>query len=384
VAPLREQQQAKAEEQQMKAAASKAQAASPRGATGGTPKRQAGAYKETELLQRIGQGTYGSVFRGMCNGEEVAVKVMPLQSDTAEDIKREIKIMRECACDYIIAYRDAFIREHEMRSTLWVVMEFCRVGSTLDVMRRHAPNPKPFTEQQSAWVIRGMLYALDYMHTERRAIHRDIKAANVLLTADASVKLADLGVAAQLYNTMSKRGTMIGTPHWMAPETLGQMGEDGKYDFKVDIWGVAITAIELAQLAPPFADTKSVFKVCAHAVPMPRAGKCMCRPFCRHRARLQAEAYALPTYTYYAGDDAHRQRRARHARARDGRLSRLPRLPARRAHQGPRDEADRRPAARARVDHQRHATSAGRAGRGAGGGAQAGGKKRRRQGRGRG
>ena len=83
----------------------------------------------------------------------------------------------------------------------------------------------------------------------------------MLLTADASVKLADLGVAAQLYNTMSKRGTMIGTPHWMAPETLGQMGEDGQYDFKVDIWGVAITAIELAQLAPPFADTKSVFKV---------------------------------------------------------------------------------------------------------------------------
>ena len=191
-------------------------------------------------MQRIGQGTYGSVFRGMCNGEEVAVKVMPLQSDTAEDIKREIKIMRECACDYIIAYRDAFIREHEMRSTLWVVMEFCRVGSTLDVMRRQG---SPLSEPQSAWVIRGMLYALDYMHTERRAIHRDIKAANpnpnptptatrtpkpkphpnpipnpipipnpnqaanvfnpipnpkqaanVLLTADASVKLADLGV----------------------------------------------------------------------------------------------------------------------------------------------------------------------------------------------
>ena len=55
----------------------------------------------------------------------------------------------------------------------------------------------------------------------------------MLLTADAGVKLADLGVAAQLYNTMSKRGTMIGTPHWMAPETLGQMGEDSQYDFKV-------------------------------------------------------------------------------------------------------------------------------------------------------
>ena len=178
----------------------------------------------------------------------------------------QVVIMRDYHHSNIVEMYDSFLVGDE----LWVVMEFCRVGSTLDVMRRQG---KPFTEQQSAWVIRGMLFALDYMHTERRAIHRDIKAANVLLTADASVKLADLGVAAQLYNTMSKRGTMIGTPHWMAPETLGQMGEDGKYDFKVDIWGVAITAIELAQLAPPFADTKSVFKVRAHAVPMP----CPCR-----------------------------------------------------------------------------------------------------------
>ena len=92
----------------------------------------------------------------------------------------------------------------------------------------------------------------------------------MLLTSDGRVKLADLGVAAQLGNSMSKRGTMIGTPHWMAPETVGQ---NEQYDFKVDIWGVAITAIELAQLAPPFADTKSVFKVRAHAVPMP----CPCR-----------------------------------------------------------------------------------------------------------
>ena len=76
------------------------------------------------------------------------------------------------------------------------------------------------------------------------------------------MKLADLGVAAQLYNTMSKRGTMIGTPHWMAPETLAQSGtDDGKYDVKVDVWGVGITAIELAQMSPPFADIKSVFQV---------------------------------------------------------------------------------------------------------------------------
>ena len=118
----------------------------------------------------------------------------------------------------------------------------------------------PLREAQISYIAAGLLNALEYMHTVVRAIHRDIKAANVLLTADAKVKLADLGVAAQLYNTMSKRGTMIGTPHWMAPETFSQEG-DGAYDTKVDIWGLGITAIELAQLFPPFHETKSVFKV---------------------------------------------------------------------------------------------------------------------------
>jgi serine/threonine protein kinase len=117
-------------------------------------------------------------------------------------------------------------------------------------------------EPEIAWIMRGVLIALDYLHTERKTIHRDIKAANILLTRAGEVKLADLGVAAQLYNTMSKRGTMIGTPHWMAPETLAQSGtDDGKYDVKVDVWGVGITAIELAQMSPPFADVKSVFQV---------------------------------------------------------------------------------------------------------------------------
>ena len=90
---------------------------------------------------------------------------------------------------------------------------------------------------------------------------RRAQAANILLTKRGEVKLADLGVAAQLYNTMSKRGTMIGTPHWMAPETLSQSGpDDGKYDTKVDIWGAGITAIELAQMWPPFSNIKAVFQ----------------------------------------------------------------------------------------------------------------------------
>ena len=217
------------------------------------------------------QGAFGSVFRGVCNftrraeggereevAEVVAVKLMPLQIETAEPLRREIRMLRECNHENIVAYRDAFMREYAMRSMLWVIMEFCDGGSALDLMRKLNA---PLTEAAVSYVCARLLAALEYLHTERKAIHRDLKAANVLFTRDGRVKLADLGVAAQLRTTMSKRGTVIGTTHWMAPELLGV---SARYDFKVDIWALGITAIELAEMNPPNASTQSIYQ--AHKI----------------------------------------------------------------------------------------------------------------------
>lgn len=195
--------------------------------------------KVFELIELLGEGSFGSVHKCIQKETKVtmAVKIIA-NAQNADEIKNEVDILKKCKHPCIVSYFGTI----KNRLDLWILMDYCALGSVRDMM---VTCNKTLNEDQIRFISFHTLLALVYLHS-RDIIHRDIKAANILLNEQLQIKVADFGVSSHTQG-IEDDGTVVGTPLWMAPELILKTGVDKKSD----IWSLGITVIEMAEGVPP-------------------------------------------------------------------------------------------------------------------------------------
>ncbi|KAF3905609.1 PAK-2p27 [Arthrobotrys entomopaga] len=202
-------------------------------------------YEKTDL---VGKGSFGFVYKAIHKPTRQIVAVKILSLDVAEqelvDVQQEIQLLSQLKAAEgvnVTKYYGAFMKGPQ----LWIIMDYCSGGSVRTLMK-----PGRIIEKYLTIIIRETVSALAFIH-KFGVIHRDVKAANILVGNDGRVQLCDFGVSALVQNPQTKRSTFVGTPWWMAPEVIL---ENQSYNYKADIWSLGITILEIANGHPPYHD----------------------------------------------------------------------------------------------------------------------------------
>lgn len=183
----------------------------------------------------------------IATGQLVAIKILNLDTSMEEvaDVQREINLLAQIKASQAVNVT----RYHGCQivgTRLWIVMDYCSGGSVRTLMKASGR----IEERYIAVIAHEILLAMRYIHANG-IIHRDIKAANILLTSEGHVQLCDFGVAAQMKTNQLKRSTFVGTPYWMAPEVIT---DGAAYNQKADVWSFGVTLYEMAMGNPPYSD----------------------------------------------------------------------------------------------------------------------------------
>ncbi|PWY71747.1 kinase-like protein [Aspergillus heteromorphus CBS 117.55] len=212
-----------------------------------------------EFEELIGKGSYGRVYKGhqLPSRKVVAIKVLDIDSmdyqsvrdfrdESIKDFIRETKVMKQVK-DSGAKNINALIEAISIHSQLWLVCEYCPGGSVRTLMRATGDR---LEDKYIITIARELAAGLRAIH-DAGIIHRDIKAANILIHEEGRLEICDFGVAGVLQSQMDKRSTWIGTPHWMPPEMFATRGEAHQYGSEIDVWAYGCTLFEFATGNPP-------------------------------------------------------------------------------------------------------------------------------------
>ncbi|EWC45223.1 hypothetical protein DRE_05950 [Drechslerella stenobrocha 248] len=203
------------------------------------------SFEEYDRTDLVGKGSFGFVYKAIHKPTRQIVAVKTLSLDVAEqelaDVHREIALLTQLKeAENVTKIYGAFMKGPQ----LWLIMDYCGGGSVRTLMK-----PGRIVEKYLTIIVREVVTALTFVH-KKNIIHRDIKAANILVANDGRVQLCDFGVSTAMKNSQAKRSTFVGTPWWMAPEVILEKS----YDVKADIWSLGITILEIAKGHPPYHD----------------------------------------------------------------------------------------------------------------------------------
>ncbi|KXZ52483.1 hypothetical protein GPECTOR_9g527 [Gonium pectorale] len=198
---------------------------------------------QLHIEAKIASGAFSNLYKGTYCGQEVAVKILKDVHDDSsqyQEFLQEVAIMRKVRHKNVVQFIGACTR----KPNLCIVFEFMSGGSVYDYIRREGPLKLSAILKLAADVARGM----DYLH-QRKIIHRDLKAANLLMDDNAIVKIADFGVA-RVIETTGHMTAETGTYRWMAPEVI----EHKPYDEKADVFSFGVVLWELLTCKVPYSD----------------------------------------------------------------------------------------------------------------------------------
>jgi NIMA (never in mitosis gene a)-related kinase 1/4/5 len=206
------------------------------------------SLKDYEVLQQLGDGAYSVVFKVRRLSDQSIyalkkVRILKLKEKEKRNALNEVRFLASIKHPNIISYKEAFFDESSQ--SLCLVMEYADGGDLLERIKLYQKKgmymSESFLWSMSLQLARGLkcLHDLDI-------VHRDLKSANVFLTAAGGVKLGDMNVSKIAKECLLH--TQTGTPYYASPEVW----KDLPYDSRSDLWSLGCVIYEAACLKPPF------------------------------------------------------------------------------------------------------------------------------------